>query len=446
MELIDRVTAKRKERDELYEELRKAPIDLDEIFNAMVTTLRDNYIGFNAKRLYFTANEYRTYILSHHRYNKLTLQMLVRALHQFTADMHDRHLVFRCEDWVDYKNVRADFRVRAYEDALYVSSADEGCGLAPGDKIVAVQSMTPEAVRRLTRHNCFYSRDKERELWGGYLRMADNVTVEREDGSEEKISLRHSAEWEESYAAEFKLLGSAAYLRLEHLDYDVVSELIEESLPEIAGAEKLIIDLRRNIGGDADAAYALLPYVVDREYKLSELINDEGRYTNFTAANCELRYKLLSDFRETLTDSEYTAEVDRLLRLYTENYGKGIVFVPPEPMEELVIKPAASAPKSVLVLTDTFCENEGESFVSMLKRAGAKVKLIGRPTMGTLDYFDNITVKLNEHMSLSYPISETKAAHDGCGIAEKGIGVDEYIPWTPAEIKTDIILKRALEC
>ena len=64
--------------------------------------------------------------------------------------------------------------------------------------------------------------------------------------------------------------------------------------------------------------------------------------------------------------------------------------------------------------------------------------------MGTLDFYDPIELEIRPHMTLSYPIRMTKAAHDGKGIGEKGLPVDEYIPWTPAEIDTDLLMQRAL--
>ena len=97
-----------------------------------------------------------------------------------------------------------------------------------------------------------------------------------------------------------------------------------------------------------------------------------------------------------------------------------------------------------MLITDTFCEDEGEQFAAMAQRCGKKVVTVGRPTMGTLDTFDPITVKLNEHMTLSYPIAMSAAAYEGRGVAGKGLPVDRYVPWTPAEIGEDILLRAAL--
>lgn len=444
MKLLEDVYKARSEREKLYEDLHNDPIDLDSILGLMIDTIHDSYIGRPAKRLRFTANEYRTYILSHHRYNTLTLEMLVRAMHQFAGDMADRRLRFYCDDWVDYKNYRASFRVRAFEDCLYVTSAEPETGLVPGDKILKMQRLKPDDVRQITRHNCFYSREKERELWGGYLRMVNNAEVEHADGTKETITLKKLPACEEKYTTEFRMPGENAYLLLEEMDYGKLSALLEAHKSEIEQAQKLIIDLRRNIGGDEECAELLLPYIADKAYKTSELECDEGHYTLFSKQNCELRYVLLKNLRESVEDSETLALIDAEIEKYVKNNGKGAVFIPPVD-DGSVIVPAAKAPAKTVILTDTFCENEAERLVLMAQHAGAKVKVIGRPTMGTLDYFDTVTMALNSHMTLTYPISATKAAYEGRGIAEKGLPVDEYIPWTPAEIEKDVILERALE-
>jgi len=110
----------------------------------------------------------------------------------------------------------------------------------------------------------------------------------------------------------------------------------------------------------------------------------------------------------------------------------------------VAITPAAKAPAKIVILTDTFCEDEGEQFVAACKRCSGKVTVIGRPTMGTLDYDDCIHISVGEHMILSYPIRMTRAAYEGHGISEKGLDVDEYAAWTPEEIGKDLLLEKAL--
>lgn len=446
MELVERVEKYKKQNEELYRELQENPIDLDALFKAVVKSVHYDYVGFEAKRRYFMPGEYHTYVFSHFRFGSLTMEMLARSLHQFIGDMHDRHLRFSCDDWIDFRNLAMKYRVRAYGEYLYVTEAAPETGLVPGDKIVTVQRMTPERVRSYLRKTAFYSDVPERELWGGYLRMAQTLEVEHADGSRERMKMKlYPAETVE-YPIEFKMLdGDTAYWKLERMDREAVERLLAEHEEEIAGSKKMILDLRRCVGGDEDACFGLFPYLVDEEKTLSELYQDEGSYVLFTENNCERRYATLAAYRETLTEAEEIALVEEEMELYRANYGKGLQYQPPVPVEEESIVPAKKAPAQVILLTDTFCENEGEQFAAMCKRCGGKVITVGRPTMGTLDYYDCINLAVNEHMTLSYPIRMTKAAYEGRGISEKGLPVDEYIPWTPKEIREDVLLKRAGE-
>ena len=198
------------------------------------------------------------------------------------------------------------------------------------------------------------------------------------------------------------------------------------------------------MGGDEDACWDLFPYLVDRARTLKELLNDEGSYILFTENNCNRRYEVLSAFRDTLAVPEERALIEEEMALYRDNFGKGLTYLPPAPVEDVTYTPAPQGPKRVVVITDTFCEDEGEQFVAMCKRCGHRVTVVGRPTMGNLDYFDNINLAIHEHITLSYPIRMTKAAHEGRGISEKGLPVDLYIPWTPEEIRLDLLLAQAL--
>ena len=61
-------------------------------------------------------------------------------------------------------------------------------------------------------------------------------------------------------------------------------------------------------------------------------------------------------------------------------------------------------PEKVVLLTDTWSEQEAEHFVQLAKQQGRAV-LLGRPTMGTLDYTNPVTVL---YLSLIHISSSTK--------------------------------------
>lgn len=446
MELTERLAREQEKKRNLYAPLQEQPLDLDEIFEVMIDSIRYQYVGFAGRERRFTPSEYRTYILSHYRYNTLTVQMLARALRQFASDMHDRRLRFDCDDWVDYRNEEPRFRVRAQADCLWVTEAERETGLQPGDRILTLNRLSPEKIRRLLRYNGLYSTEPERELWDDYLRMAEHAEVLRADGSRETVSLRHFPEAGPRYAIALdRPAANTLRLRLEWLDREAVAALVRENEAEFAHCERLILDLRRCAGGEPEAVFPLLPWLLDREATWEALLADEGSYVNCTARNCELRYRVLRDYEAQLTEPEALAALREERAFYLENYGKGLVYKPPLPAEPLSFRPAAHTPSRVVVLTDTRCENEGEELAALCRRCGERVVTLGRPTMGSLDCFDPITVSLNEHMRLRYPIAMTKAAFEGRGVADKGLPVDIYIPWTPEELGRDRLLEAALE-
>ena len=275
--------------------------------------------------------------------------------------------------------------------------------------------------------------------------MAPSVEVEHADGRTETLKLPFFPAEETEYPIDFRSFGTdTAYLKLERMDRAAMDRLLEDHEEEIAQSRKLILDLRRCVGGDEDACWDLLPYLVDHETGLNALLAEEGSYVNCTKTNCELRYRVLSDYEKTLSDPEQISLAAQERRFYLDNYGRGLCFKPADPFEDVPIRPAESAPEKIVLITDSFCEDEGEQFAAMVQRCGRKIVTVGRPTMGTLDTFDPITVRLNAHMTLSYPIAMSAAAHEGRGIAGKGLPVDRYLPWTPAEIGEDILLREAL--
>ncbi len=446
MDLVEREEKYRREQEELYQELRENPIDLDALFQTVVKAVHYDYVGFESKRRYFMPGEYHTYVFSRYRFGSLTMETLVRSLHQFAGDMHDRRLRFYCDDWIDYRNLAMKYRVRAGADCLYVTSAAPKTGLRAGDRILAVHRMSPQNVRAFLRKTAFYSDVWERELWGGYLRMAQSLEIEHEDGSREHKKMDLFPAEKEEYPICFQnLKDKTTYLRLERMDRAAMEALLAAHEEEIARSKKLILDLRRSVGGEEDACEALFPYLVDREYRRSELLQDEGSYVLFTKNNCDRRYGTLAAFRERLTDAQEIALIEEEMDIYRKNYGKGLLYQPPRQEEQEWIVPASASPEKVVLLTDTFCELESEQFAAMCQRCGSKVTTLGRPTMGTLDFYDCIRLKVHEHMTLSYPIRMSKAAYEGRGISEKGLPVDRYIPWTPREIQEDVLLNRALE-
>ena len=132
----------------------------------------------------------------------------------------------------------------------------------------------------------------------------------------------------------------------------------------------------------------------------------------------------------------------QLTAYYRDQSGKGWV----DEVEELPV-PAETpilrrGPEKVVVLTDTWCEQEAECFVQLAKQQGRAV-LLGRPTMGTLDYTNPVMVEYDEFI-FTYPISRTAASLEGEGVDERGVQPDVLVPWTPEECTADLLAQKAL--
>ena len=73
-----------------------------------------------------------------------------------------------------------------------------------------------------------------------------------------------------------------------------------------------------------------------------------------------------------------------------------------------------------------------------------KVTVIGRPTLGILDYSNCCKVDYDDYF-LMFPTSRWLAIDKGKGMTDKGVLPDIKVPWTPAHFKRDMDLDKCLE-
>ena len=157
--------------------------------------------------------------------------------------------------------------------------------------------------------------------------------------------------------------------------------------------------------------------------------------------NCTRLIRMLTPY---LVDEDPALRqmAQQLTAYYRDQSGKGWV----DEVEELPV-PAETpiqrrGAEKVVVLTDTWCEQEAERFVQLAKQQGRAV-LAGRPTMGTLDYTNPVMVEYDEFI-FTYPISRTAASLEGEGVDERGVQPDVLVPWTPEECTADLLAQKAL--
>lgn len=120
------------------------------------------------------------------------------------------------------------------------------------------------------------------------------------------------------------------------------------------------------------------------------------------------------------------------------NYKNGFLEVPDD--DDFMIK-GASDPSHIYVISDYYCASSGDTFVSKLKKS-SKVTIVGRPTMGIMDYFNVVTMDYG-HFEFWYGISKM---HSNYSINGKGVEPHIYIPWTPDHLEKDVDLAYVLDC
>jgi hypothetical protein len=190
-----------------------------------------------------------------------------------------------------------------------------------------------------------------------------------------------------------------------------------------------IIDMRFSQGGTEEDFLPLLPYVCPQNTPLSALI-DTDLVVNYTRLNCILKAAGLEGIPGS---QDYIQEL-------VQKADTGLV-AESAPENKITI-PGKAAPV-VVVLTDTWCRDGGESFVQAAHRAGAV--LLGRPTLGMLDFCGDVHYALDERFTLTWPTAMTAQAHAGKGVMGQGIAPDVYVPWTPEECQRDVLCQRAME-
>ena len=96
----------------------------------------------------------------------------------------------------------------------------------------------------------------------------------------------------------------------------------------------------------------------------------------------------------------------------------------------------ANIPNRIFILSDIYCRSSGDNFVQMMKQF-KKVTVVGRPTLGILDYSNCCTVDYGDYR-LMFPTSRCLSVDQGRGMTDKGVEPDIEIPWTPAHFERDV--------
>lgn len=286
--------------------------------------------------------------------------------------------------------------------------------------------------------------ERQGRYFGTLLTFAKEIEIEDKNGDirTQKITYGSYTDTQERYVFK-KIKDNISYLKL--MDFDdeeQIRQLIKDSDEQIINSKYLIIDVRKNDGGANTAYYPIYRYALPEGKKLSD-VQHPVTYSqiNYSERNVANRLEFFEEYEKQELPDETKEIINILKKELMKNRGKGLVDLPEEEFE--LEEVGVATPERIIILTDCDCGSAGDMFV---KEIGAldKVTVIGRPTMGIMDYADIAEISYDK-FTLIYPTSRDKAVDEGKGMCQKGVAVDRYIPWTPEHITRDVDLCEALK-
>ncbi|HNW73117.1 MAG: S41 family peptidase [Bacteroidales bacterium] len=157
----------------------------------------------------------------------------------------------------------------------------------------------------------------------------------------------------------------------EHPYLDKIKKLMADNIKEIERSENLIIDVRNNGGGVYEAYADLFPYILTNKVR--------GMGIEFKATQT-----LIDGIQDWYDDAEGKKQAGEWIVMFREKMGE---FVNPDTTAVSVncIKLAEKSPRQIVILANRRTASSGEAFL-LDARQSKKVKILGTPTYGALDY------------------------------------------------------------
>jgi hypothetical protein len=203
-----------------------------------------------------------------------------------------------------------------------------------------------------------------------------------------------------------------------------VEALLAAHRAELESHKHWIIDVRNNNGGSDSTYSPLLPWLMDTEYV------GHGVEWLATPANARAQVEVCQMIGDREACEKSLAPVARAMQAappgsYTTSGGERVQYWRPEKTE-------AHQPARVAVLVDRACGSSCEQFL-LTVRGSFKVKLLGRPSRGSLDYSNMRPHRLaSNKRTLLYATSRSKRL-PAMPVDESGIQPDVLLLPAPAD-------------
>ncbi len=380
-------------------------------------------------------------------------------LSKITDDMSEKDFMFSVIEYLasfkvwghlyfykKWERIFTGFRVRRYQNSLFITRAVKDLPFSKGDEIVAVDGMTID--RAAEKFAVFFdgdTPDRQGERWETLISNADAVTVRTKDKGAFDYQIRTdvvNGAGEPSCVCRF-IEKDCFYVKLTNFfDGQDIQSITDCISRQSSCVKNLIIDLRNNCGGSDTEFLPFLKFLLtENDLMCGKPIFTAGDEILYSERNADGRIKYYKERLENCVSEEVRAYFNEQIEEQQKNKGKGFVTAK---ADEFLFPPRGTVnPQKVVILTDCYCASSAESLVDIASRL-QKVTVIGRPTMGICDYSNLTRFDFGEYV-LHYPTSRSKAIDIGKGTRGKGLEPDIYVPWTPKHIFEDVDLSVALD-
>lgn len=414
-----------------------------EVFNEVVSIMHHDYAGCVDNDGGDNPHEYERIIRDLEEKGELDDFNFGEIVKDYIAYFKDYHVYFHVLN--GNKPFTIGFKVRKYKDKLYVISVSSEKSLEVGDALVEVDGMDINTLADKYKRRLHFQPDERQFDWYDILKKHSSATVERKDGSKFTLNIgRYNfSSSGDDYTLKFIKDDIALFKFIDFNDPDAIKDLVEDNKERLKECKKWIIDVRTNNGGSDMSYVPLLGYMLKKGQGITQ---DYDIKFLMTERNCDGRVK---DFKKMLEETkedniEVRNSIKNMIRWYEDNRGKGFINMDIEDDDDEMIEGLYENPEKIVVLTDTFCGSSGDQFVRYAMQS-EKVTVVGRNTLGVLDYSNCAFERIDNRFNLTYATSRDGNIDKGEGMKGIGIAPHIYIPWTPEMFERDSDMEKAFE-
>lgn len=413
---------------------------MEAIFKEIVHIMHHDYAGWKDKAGWDDPAHFLNKLKDAEPLNNESFELMVK---EYLLDFNDRHIFFKNIRAAEKETGYRGFKVRRFEDRLYITEAKEEQQVKKGWSFRTLGGLSIPELKEM-HAKLLAEIHPERENWTPILSLYNSGELETEDGLVMNVEFQfyNKAEYIPEYTVK-RLNETTMLMTMTDFDNpDAILEMASNHHELLSSAKNWIIDVRVNYGGSDTSYFCLLPYLMPVEGV--ELADKEERMLfNCTEANTERQLAGLTEQMKLVKDTQALKFLHAWQREWERNSGRGFVeFNFADFLPDTFVKGLRN-PERIIILADVFCGSAGDSFVENCKKSN-KVTVIGRATAGLNDYANLTRKSWDEGYELWYPTSRLSRIDQGNGMTGKGIQPHIHIPWTPEHLNRDVDLEAAL--